>query len=40
VPDLTVTAEPQHYTCLEPRKRFRFVSLDSDYGRGLGKDCD
>ncbi len=40
LPELRVTAEPQRYTCLEPGRRFRFESLDSDFTRDLEIDAD
>jgi hypothetical protein len=38
VPSLTVTADPQRYTCLEPMRRYRFESLDSDFAREIEVD--
>ena len=38
VPSLTVTAGPQRYTCLEPMRRYRFESLDSDFVREIEVD--
>ena len=38
VPSLTVTADPQRYTCLEPMRRYRFESLDSDFMREIEVD--
>ena len=40
LPELKVTADPQRYTCLEPGRRFRFESLDSDFARDLEIDAD
>lgn len=40
LPELRVTAEPQRYTCLEPGRRFRFESLDSDFTRDLEIGAD
>ncbi|HKU98925.1 MAG TPA: putative glycolipid-binding domain-containing protein [Vineibacter sp.] len=40
LPDLTVTADPQRYTCLEPQRRFRYESLDSDFTRDIEIDAD
>jgi len=37
-PALTLTADPQRYTCLEPRKRYRYESLDSDFTRDIEID--
>jgi hypothetical protein len=30
-PDLAILADPQRYTCLEPLRRYRYESLDSDF---------
>jgi hypothetical protein len=38
VPSLNVTADPQRYTCLEPMRRYRFESLDSDFVREIEVD--
>jgi hypothetical protein len=38
VPSLNVTADPQRYTCLEPMRRYRFESLDSDFTREIEVD--
>ena len=38
VPSLTVTADPQRYTCLEQMHRYRFESLDSDFVREIEVD--
>jgi hypothetical protein len=38
VPSLTLTADPQRYTCLEPMRRYRFESLDSDFTREVEVD--
>jgi uncharacterized protein len=38
VPSLSVTADPQRYTCLEPMRRYRFESLDSDFVREIEVD--
>ena len=40
VPDLTVTIKRQRYTCLEPGRRYRFESLDSDFVREIDVDDD
>jgi hypothetical protein len=40
VPSLTVTADPQRYTCLEPMRRYRFESLGSDFVREIEVDKD
>ena len=39
-PDLTVTIDPQRYTCLEPMRRYRYESLDSDFTREIEVDLD
>jgi hypothetical protein len=39
-PDLTISADPQRYTCLEPMSRFRYESLDSDFTREIEVDSD
>lgn len=31
LPDMSVTSDPQRYTCIEPFKLYRFESLDSDF---------
>jgi uncharacterized protein len=38
VPSLNVTADPQRYTRLEPMRRYRFESLDSDFVREIEVD--
>jgi hypothetical protein len=38
VPSLTLMADPQRYTCLEPMRRYRFESLDSDFTREIEVD--
>jgi len=40
LPELRVTADPQRYTCLEPGRRYRFESLDSDFVREIDVDDD
>ncbi len=40
LPDLAVSADPQRYTCLEPARRFRYESLDSDFTRDIDIDAD
>ena len=35
---LTVTTEPQRYTCLKPLQRYRFESLDGDFVREIEVD--
>jgi uncharacterized protein len=37
-PDLSVFADPQRYTCLEYRRRYRFESRDSDFVREITVD--
>jgi hypothetical protein len=38
LPELSLTTDPQRYTCLEPGRRYRFESLDSDFVRELEVD--
>jgi hypothetical protein len=38
VPGLTMTTDPQRYTCLEPLKRYRYESIDSDFTRDIEVD--
>jgi uncharacterized protein len=38
VPSLTVTADPQRYTCLEPMRRYRFESQGGDFAREIEVD--
>ena len=38
VPALTVTADPQLYTCLEPTRRYRFESQGGDFVREIEVD--
>jgi len=40
IPELTVTTERQRYGCLAPRRRYRFESVDSDFGREIEVDGD
>ncbi len=40
IPELTVTLDPQRYTCLEPLRRYRYQSLDSDFMREIDVDAD
>jgi hypothetical protein len=40
VPELTVTRDPQRYTCIESRRRYRYESLDSDFVREIDTDAD
>ena len=37
-PDLAVLPDAQRYTCLEPDRRYRYESLDSDFTRDLEVD--
>jgi uncharacterized protein len=39
-PELTVTLDPQRYTCLEPNGRYRYESLDSDFLREIEVDSE
>ena len=39
-PDLEVTIDRQRYTCLEPRRRYRYESMDSDFTREIEVDQD
>jgi uncharacterized protein len=39
LPEFTVTTDPQRYTCLEPGRRYRYESLDSDFVRGIEVDA-
>ena len=38
VPALTLTTDPQRYTCLAPLKRYRYESIDSDFTREIDVD--
>ena len=38
VPALTLATDPQRYTCLEARKRYRYESIDSDFTRDIEVD--
>jgi len=38
LPDLSLSTDPQRYTCLEPGRRYRFESLDSDFLREIETD--
>jgi hypothetical protein len=40
VPELTVTKDPQRYSCIESRARYRYESLDSDFVREIETDRD
>ena len=37
-PDLAIVSDPQRYTCLEPLRRYRYESLDSDFVREIEVD--
>ena len=38
VPDLTITTDPQRYTCLEPNRSYIYESRDSDFRRQIETD--
>ena len=38
VPDLTITTDPQRYTCLEPNRSYTYESRDSDFRRQIETD--
>jgi uncharacterized protein len=38
LPDFTITTDLQRYTCLEPLRRYRYESLDSDFVREIEVD--
>ncbi len=38
LPEFEITTDPQRYTCLEPRRRYRYESLDSDFVREIEVD--
>jgi hypothetical protein len=38
LPGLTVATDRQRYTCLEPNRRYRYESLDSDFTRDIEVD--
>jgi uncharacterized protein len=40
VPDLNIVRDPQRYTCLEPLRRYRYESLDSDFVQEIEVDAD
>jgi uncharacterized protein len=40
LPELTLTTDPQRYTCLERGRRYRYESLDSDFVREIDVDAD
>ncbi|HEV2169602.1 MAG TPA: putative glycolipid-binding domain-containing protein, partial [Candidatus Binatus sp.] len=37
-PAMTMTTDPQRYTCLVPGKRYRYESLDSNFTRDITVD--
>jgi hypothetical protein len=39
LPEFTVEIDPQRYTCLEPGRRYRYESLDSDFVREIEIDA-
>ena len=39
-PELEITTDPQRYTCLDPMRRYRYESLDSDFVRDIEVDPD
>jgi hypothetical protein len=39
LPDLTVTMDPQRYTCLRRGRQYRYESLDSDFVRDIEIDA-
>jgi hypothetical protein len=40
LPDLLIVGDPQRYTCLEPLRRYRYESLDSDFVREIDVDAN
>jgi uncharacterized protein len=40
LPAFAITVDPQRYTCLEPLRRYRYESLDSDFMREVEVDSD
>jgi hypothetical protein len=40
LPAFKVTADPQRYTCIDPLRRYRYESLDSDFVREIKVDGD
>jgi hypothetical protein len=40
MPQGTVTISPQRYTCLQPLRRYRYQSLDSDFVADVEVDAD
>ena len=40
MPAGSITVNPQRYVCLEPRRRYRYESLDSDFVQEIEVDAD
>jgi hypothetical protein len=40
LPELAVSVDRQRYTCLEPGRRYRYESVDSDFARDIEVDDD
>ena len=40
LPQFTVVTDPQRYVCLEPLRRFRYESRDSEFVREIEVDSD
>ena len=40
LPALTVSVDPQRYTCLKPGQLYRYESLDSEFARDIDVDAD
>ena len=40
LPELTITIDPQRYTCLARGRRFRYESLDTDFVRDIDIDAN
>lgn len=40
MPQGSITVSPQRYTCLEPRRRYRYGSLDADFVAEIEVDAD
>jgi len=40
LPALTVSVDPQRYTCLKSGQQYRYESLDSDFVRDIDVDSD
>jgi hypothetical protein len=39
-PNFEIISDPQRYTCIEPLRRYRYESLDSDFVREIDVDAD